>query len=81
MDELDSFVEEHIVLDPAILHGKPSIRGTRVPVTLILNLMAHGSTVEEIVDAYPYVNAEDIKASLLYAQRVLEKVRAEALAS
>jgi uncharacterized protein (DUF433 family) len=59
---------ERVVSDPAILNGKPTITGTRVPVSLILNLLGHGVTFAEIVEDYPELTDDDIKAALLYAE-------------
>ena len=59
---------EHVVCDPDILGGKPTIKGTRVPVTLLLNLLGHGVTFAEIAEDYPEITEEDIKAALLYAE-------------
>ena len=50
--------------------GQACIRGMRVPVSLILNLVANGKTVEEIIEDYPYLEAEDIQQSLLYAAEI-----------
>jgi uncharacterized protein (DUF433 family) len=72
---------DRIVCDPNILGGKPTIKGTRVPVSLILNLLANGYSFERIVEAYPYVHEDDIKASLTYAESLVNKIRSEALAS
>ena len=72
---------ERIVRDPKILGGKPTIRGTRVPVSLILNLLANGYSFERIVEAYPYVHEEDIKASLSYAESIVKGTETEAMAS
>ena len=72
---------ERIVRDPKILGGKPTIRGTRVPVSLILNLLANGYSFERIVEAYPYVNEEDIKAALSYAESIIKRNEVEAMAS
>lgn len=63
-----------IVRNPKILAGKPIIAGTRIPVSLILNLLAHGQTIKEIVDDYPDLAEADIKAVVEYAQKAVEKV-------
>jgi uncharacterized protein (DUF433 family) len=54
--------------------GKPVIKGTRLTVESILNLLAHGSTVEEILDEYQGLVQEDIQSCLLFATRSLETV-------
>jgi uncharacterized protein (DUF433 family) len=56
-----------ITLDPAVMGGKPCIRGLRVTVGTVLGLLAAGRTEEEIIKAYPYLQAEDIKEVLAYA--------------
>lgn len=56
-----------ITLDPAVMGGKPCIRGLRVTVGTILGLLATGRSREEILKAYPYLEAEDIDQSLAYA--------------
>lgn len=66
-------MKTRIVRNPNILAGKPVIAGTRIPVTLILNLLAHGQTVDDIIDDYPDLTKEDIKAAVSYAERVVEK--------
>lgn len=53
--------------DPAVMGGKPCIRGMRVTVGTIVGLLASGKTYEEILGAYPYLEREDIQASLAYA--------------
>ena len=65
-----------IVLDPAILAGKPVIRGTRLSVDFVIGLMADGSTQIDILRNYPGVSHDDIAACLSYARDVLrsEKV-------
>ncbi|MGC8907983.1 MAG: DUF433 domain-containing protein [Desulfomonilaceae bacterium] len=60
-----------IVLDPNVMVGKPVIRGTRLTVEYILNLLAHGATVQEIIDEYKGLAPEDIQACLLFATRSL----------
>lgn len=61
-----------IVLDPKVMTGKPVIRGTRLTVEYILNLLAHGGTVEEILEEYQGLTREDVQACLLFATRSLE---------
>lgn len=58
---------ERITLDPNVMGGKPCIRGMRVTVGTVLGLLAAGRTEEEILDAYPYLEPDDIKAALQYA--------------
>ena len=61
-----------IVIDPEIQHGKPVIRGTRVPITRIVGGIAGGMTNEEIMKEYD-VTDEDIRAALAYANELVEK--------
>ena len=58
---------DRITFDPKIMAGQACIRGMRVPVSLILNLVANGKTTEEIVEDYPYLEPEDVQQSLYYA--------------
>jgi len=58
---------DRITSDPNILGGKACIRGMRISVSLIVNLVANGMTVEEIVDEYPDLEPEDIQQALRYA--------------
>jgi len=62
---------ERIALNPKIMVGKPVIRGTRLTVQHILNLLAHGATVDEILQEYRGLTKEDILACLLYASETL----------
>ena len=57
----------HISVDPNVCHGQACITGTRVMVTVILDSLADGLTVDEIVDSYPSVSKEAVKATLHYA--------------
>jgi uncharacterized protein (DUF433 family) len=68
--------QERIVVDPEILVGKPVIKGTRLAVEFIVDLLAQGWTEEEILRNYPGLTREDIRACLQYASEVLraEKV-------
>ena len=66
-----------ITLDPAVMGGKPCIRGTRVTVGTIMGLLASGHSSEEILDAYPYLDAADITAALTYAAWRVQEVEVE----
>ena len=61
--------EGRIVADPAVCHGQPVIRGTRVMVWLVLEYLANGDSVDEVLAAYPSLTREDISACLTYASR------------
>ena len=56
-----------VEINTAIMQGKPVIRGTRIPVELLLRKLADGATVEELLDAYPRLKAEDIRSALAWA--------------
>ncbi len=58
---------DRITFDPQVMGGRACIRGMRITVSLILNLIANGMTVEEILEAYPYLEPEDIRQALRYA--------------
>lgn len=58
---------DRIEIDPAVMLGKPVIRGTRIPVELLLRKLAEGATTEELLDAYPRLSSEDVRAALAYA--------------
>jgi uncharacterized protein (DUF433 family) len=60
-----------VVSDPAIMMGKPVIAGTRIPVALILEKLAAGDTVEDLLDAYPRLTRESITAALAFAAESL----------
>lgn len=61
-----------IVLDPKIMVGKPTIKGTRITVQLILGLLSQGATPEELIAEYPHITKADIYACLLFAHNALE---------
>lgn len=63
---------QRISSDPDICHGKPCIKGTRIPVYLIVSLVAEGESVESIIQDYPSLTPEDIKAAIHYAARLCE---------
>ena len=59
--------QDRIILDPAIRSGKPTLRGTRITVTDVLEYLAGGMTPEAILEDFPDLSEEDIRAVLLYA--------------
>lgn len=63
---------DRITVDPDVLVGKPVIKGTRIPVYLIVELVANGRATKEILKEYPRLKEEDIKAALLYASKLVE---------
>lgn len=60
-----------IEANPSVMLGKPVIRGTRVPVELILRKLGEGATQADLLDAYPSLTAEDIQAAMIYAADTL----------
>jgi uncharacterized protein (DUF433 family) len=58
---------EHITVNPAVLHGKACVRGTRIPVAVVLANLADGLSAEEIVKSYPSLTPAAIQAALAYA--------------
>jgi uncharacterized protein (DUF433 family) len=62
---------ERISIDPKVMAGKPVIRGTRVPVDLIVRMLAQGIPETDILREYPRLQPEDIRAALTYAAHVL----------
>jgi uncharacterized protein (DUF433 family) len=56
-----------IEINPRVMLGKPVIRGTRIPVELLLRRLAEGATNEALLDSYPRLTVEDIRAALAYA--------------
>ena len=59
--------QDRITIDPAVLVGKPVIKGTRLAVEFIVDLLAHGWTEEDLLRNYPGITTEDIRACLAYA--------------
>lgn len=62
---------ERIALNPKVMVGKPVIKGTRLTVEYVLNLLAHGATVSEILEEYDGLTNEDVQACLLFATKSL----------
>jgi len=69
----DQQLPRRIVLDPEVMVGKPVIRGTRLTVDYVLNLLAHGATVTEVLQEYEGLAQEDIQACLLFATKSLQE--------
>jgi len=63
---------ERVEINPNIKVGKPVIKGTRLTVEYILGLLAHGATIDEIIEEYQGITTEDIQACLLFATKSLE---------
>ena len=71
--------KERISIDPAVLVGKPVIKGTRIAVEFVIDLMAQGWSEQDILENYPGVTHEDIIACLRYAEQVIKTERVYAL--
>ncbi|MHA1132481.1 MAG: DUF433 domain-containing protein [Candidatus Helarchaeota archaeon] len=63
--------ENRISIDPEICHGKPCIKGTRIPVYLILEMLEHGLSFKEILEEYPHITVDDIKACIKFAKALI----------
>lgn len=63
--------KDRVVIGPEIHHGDPCIKGTRIPVSVIVGSVADGMSVSEVLEAYPQLTPEDIRAALAYAAEVL----------
>ena len=77
----DEQMLKRIVLNPKVMAGKPVIRGTRLTVDFILNLLAHGATESEILNEYKGLALEDIQACFLFATKSLENTEFMPLAT
>ncbi len=64
-------MNERIVVNPKIMVGKPIIKGTRIPVDAILKRLADGMTIRDILEEYPNITEEDIRAALTYVSEVI----------
>ena len=64
--------KDHIVSTPDVIRGKPRIKGTRIPVSLVLGYFAAGNTAEEIIDEFPDLSKDHIAACLDYARELAE---------
>ena len=64
-------INNHISADPNIMLGKPVIKGTRITVELILQKMADGYSINELIEMYPHLKSDDIYAVIAYAAKVI----------
>ncbi|MHB2037375.1 MAG: DUF433 domain-containing protein [Nitrososphaerales archaeon] len=64
---------KRIVVNPKVMVGKPAIEGTRIPVYLILELLASGMTEREVIQGFPELSSADIKAALTYASKIVRE--------
>jgi uncharacterized protein (DUF433 family) len=78
---LENYVNGRITSNPGICHGKPCIRGLRYPVESVLEWLASGMTIEDILSDYEDLEREDILAVLAYAARLAHVKRSERLAA
>lgn len=62
---------DRIEINPQVMMGKPVIRGTRIPVELLLRKISEGATEDDLLDAYPRLQREDIRAAIAYAADLL----------
>lgn len=65
--------EQRIQIDPDLHHGDPCIRGTRIPVAILVGSLADGMSVKDILEAYPQLEPADIQASLAYASEIMRR--------
>lgn len=71
--------QDYVTADPAIMIGKPIIKGTRVTVELIVEKLGCGETIEDVLEAYPHLNREQIYACLRFAAHVVHYKRSRKL--
>jgi uncharacterized protein (DUF433 family) len=72
---------QQVETNPSVIQGKPVIRGTRIAVELLLRKLAEGATIEDFLDAYPRLTADDIPAALAYAADTIAHETVLALSS
>ena len=70
---MNMMIDDRIEINPKKMGGKPVIRGTRIPVYFILELLANGWSFEEILESYPQLTKEDILAAIRYASMILKE--------
>ena len=72
---------ERITIDPAVCHGRPCVRGLRYPVDMLLDLLSGGMTPEELLEDYPDLESDDLRAVLAYAAEVTRTRRTRPVAA
>ena len=75
MPRAEANADERIVRDPRVMVGKPVVRGTRIPVELVLEQFAFNLDLDDLFGAYPELTRDDVSACLRYAQRAVERER------
>lgn len=65
--------KDHVVVDPMVLVGKPVIRGTRISVELLMDRLADGWSMEQILESYPRVTREDVLAAIAFVTEVFRE--------
>jgi uncharacterized protein (DUF433 family) len=71
----DRALLERISVDPAVMVGKPVVRGTRIPVELVLGFLAANPDLGELLAAYPHLTVDDVRACLAYARAAVRRQR------
>ena len=61
--------EDHIVSNPKVLGGKPAVKGTRISVALVCELLDAGSSIADVLDSYPFLSEDDVAACQVYAEK------------
>jgi len=67
-------MHERIVMDPAICNGRPVVRGTRITLQTVIEFLAAGDSIEEVIEEFPTLTKEDVKACLSYAANVTSEL-------
>jgi uncharacterized protein (DUF433 family) len=74
-------IMDRITANPDVMVGKPTIRGMRITVEQLLKALANGITMDQLLDDYPELEKEDIRAALLYASQLVDEERVYAVGS
>ncbi len=74
-------MNKHITIDPRVCNGKPVIRDTRIPVTVILDQLAEHGSVQGVLQKYPELTFDQVTAALHYCQSVIEHTELESIAA